>query len=249
MCDLVAASTSSSTGSVFRALDLVDDGVAHVLDPRRVGDARDDREQRRVAAVEGAPLQRVDHLLFQVELAEERRRLREEDLRQHVEGRHVDPLVRERAGRGTPIIRNGSVGLGQVMRVERASVCGGSCGISGSKLPRSPAAVVLRRQPLELGLVEVAHHDDDAVLGPVVAVVELDAVVVVVRHVPDVLQEADRSVLVRVRRVGEIVQPLAQQRHRVREVQVVLAEDGARLGAEVVLAVLQVPEANPTRGP
>ena len=64
-----------------------------------------------------------------------------------------------------------------------------------------------------------------------------------VRHVLDVLEQADRRVLVRVRRVGEVVQPLAQQRHRIREVQVVLAEDGARLGAKVVLAVAQVPEA------
>ena len=106
-----------------------------------------------------------------------------------------------------------------------------------------PAAVVLAGEPLELVLVEVAHHDDDAVLGPVVAVVELQAVVVVVGHVPDVLQEPDGRVLVRMRRVREVVQGLAQQRHRVREVQVVFAEDGAGLGAEVLLGVAQVAEA------
>ena len=78
---------------------------------------------------------------------------------------------------------------------------------------------------------------------PVVAVVELQAVVVVVRHVRYVFQQADRRVLVGVRRVGEVVQPLPQQRHGVREVQVVLAEDGARLGAEVVLRILQVQKA------
>ena len=43
----------------------------------------------------------------------------------------------ENAGAWYPIIRNGSVGFGQVTRAERVSVCGGSGGISGSKSPRS----------------------------------------------------------------------------------------------------------------
>ena len=148
------------------------------------------------------------------------------------ERRRVVAHHQERQGRVGPRdaggARLGLRRLGRDLRLEAAAL---------------PPAVVLAGEALELGLVEVAHHDDDAVLGPVVAVVELQAVVVVVGHVPDVLQEPDRRVLVRVRRVREVVQGLAQQRHRVREVQVVLAEDGAGLGAEVLLGVPQVEEA------
>ena len=92
-------------------------------------------------------------------------------------------------------------------------------------------------------MVHVARDDDRAVLRAVPAVEERLAVVVLVRHVLDVGQEADRRVLVGVRRVRLVLHRLVEDQERRRGALVVLAQDGPRLLLEGRLVVLEVPEA------
>ena len=113
-------------------------------------------------------------------------------------------------------------------------------GGEGALLPGAP---VFLDEAESRGRVDVARHDDRRVLGPVPAVEERLRVRVLVGHVLDVLEEAHRRVLVGVDVERPVARDLVELRNRVRVVLVVLAEDGARLGLELGLAVLEVLEA------
>ena len=123
------------------------------------------------------------------------------------------------------------------------SVCGGSAGILRLVAAALPRAQVLRRQLTCAIARDVADKEDGGVLGPVEAVEELQAVVVLVGHVLDVLQEAHRRVL-----VGVAVKAVSYSTSSsfcvgVGAVLVVFAQHGQRFGLVRRLAVLQPLEA------
>ena len=94
--------------------------------------------------------------------------------------------------------------------LSRGPSCGGSTGMSGMIAAALPFAPVFVHQRAHCLRLHVAHHHDGGVLRPVVAVEELEAVIVLVGHVLDVFQEAHGGVLVGVAVEGGVVQHLVE---------------------------------------
>ena len=109
-----------------------------------------------------------------------------------------------------------------------------AAGAAGSGLPSTPV-LLDHRQHLLGG--HVAGHDDGRELRAVPALEEHFRVLVLVRHVLDVGDEAHRRVLVGVGLEEMIALHLEELPNRVRAVLVVFAENRARFGLEVRLRV------------
>ncbi len=103
-----------------------------------------------------------------------------------------------------------------------------------------PPAVRLLDVGQRLRLVEIAHHHQHGVVGRVEAPEEFARVVVARGHVLDVLEVADDGVAVRVPGVGRLEHLLLELLLGDGGALLVLAHDGARLGAEARLVVVEV---------
>ncbi len=111
--------------------------------------------------------------------------------------------------------------------------------------PRSravPAAVGVLDRGERLVIIEIADDEDDAVVRRVEPLEELPRVLVLVRHVLDVVLGADRRVAVGVLLELEPAERLVNRGVGVRESLVPLSEDGARLVLVLVGGVVKVLE-------
>ena len=133
--------------------------------------------------------------------------------------------------------------MGQVSSFLRSSVCAGSAGISTSEVPGYPVAIGSLAELHELGVLDVAGDDNRAVIGPIPALEEQTAVLVLLGHVLDVFKEADRGVLVGVGRVSRVLKGFKQDQEGRGGRLVVLSQNGASFLLERGLVVSQVLEA------
>ena len=116
----------------------------------------------------------------------------------------------------------------------------GNVGAVAAALPRTP---VLLDHGQRGGRIDVTDDDHAGVFGPVPAVEEGLRVVHLVGHVLDVGEKAHRGVLVRVHAEGDVRQALETLAQWVGVVLQVLTLDRQCLGAELLLAVVEMLEA------
>ena len=116
---------------------------------------------------------------------------------------------------------------------------GRDLGLVGAPLPATP---IFFGQSLGFIVRDIADHGHHGVLGPVIAIEELQPVVVHLGHVLDIIKETHRRVLVGVRREGLVAHRFVELAQRVGEVLVVFAQYRPRLGAEDFFGIGKVLE-------
>ena len=221
------------------------DGVADGGQVLRLGHARGDGQQARVARVGERGPELVGELLLDDEALVELRRRPEGERREHVEGLHVGGVRRVDGG---PVGGGPAEGDRHPGRRRRVPVDVVGDGPVERGLGRNLGRAVAARPAPEVALhvgdgllrVEVAGEQHDGVLGPVEAVEERLRVVIALGHRLDVGEKAHRGVAVRVLLEGHLALRLEDLPDGVRGVLVVLAQDRERLGPEVGLGVAQV---------